>query len=293
MDPRPRWSSILLLFLFLALSACGPATSPPPATSALPNPRLILAATTSTQDSGLLDVLVPLFEKQTGYQVRPVIVGSGAALRMARDGNADVLLVHAPLAEKELMVAGWGRDRFLVMYNDFVILGPAADPAGIRGAPTAGEAFRRIAAAGATFVSRGDDSGTHQLERQLWVQISIDPQGQAWYLESGQGMGTTLSIASEKGGYTLADRGTYLVHREILHLEILVEGDPLLLNVYHVITVNPEKWPGVNYEGALAFARFLTDPATQVLIGQFGVDRVGQPLFIPAAGRSDIESRLP
>ncbi len=275
------------LVLALALSAC----SGDPAGPA--RPTLILATTTSTQDSGLLDVLVPLFEEQTGYRVKTIAVGTGAALQMARDGNADVLLVHAPSAEKRLMEEGWGKDRFLVMHNDFVMVGPAADPAGIRGTPTAAESFRKIAAARATFVSRGDDSGTHQMERQIWASIGVDPEGQAWYLESGQGMGATLAIASEKDAYTLTDRGTYLVSRPSLRLEVLVEGDPILRNVYHVITVNPEKWPGVNYEGARAFARFLVDPATQEIIGQFGVSQFGQPFFYPDAGKTGEELSLP
>ncbi len=277
---------VLSLALLLVMCACTKA----PSSS---NLTLILATTTSTQDSGLLDVLVPLFEKQTGYRVKIIAVGTGAALRMARDGNADVLLVHAPAAEKELMEAGWGRDRFLVMHNDFVIVGPGADPAGIQGLPTAAEAFRRIAAAGATFISRGDGSGTHQMELELWAKAGFDPKGQPWYLESGQGMGATLTIASEKNAYTLTDRATYLAYRASLKLEILAEGDPALLNVYHVITVNPEKWPKVNYEGALAFARFLMDPATQEIIGRFGVERFGQPLFYPDADKTDEELGLP
>jgi len=284
MAKMQRWLLGVSVALILALGTC---------TKAPTKPTLILATTTSTQDSGLLDVLVPLFEKQTGYRVKTVAVGTGAALQMGRDGNADVLLVHAPAAEKEFMEAGWGKDRFLVMHNDFVIVGPGADPAGIRGLPTATEAFRRIAAASATFISRGDASGTHQLELKLWDKAGIDPKGQAWYVESGQGMGATLTIASEKNAYTLTDRATYLAYRTSLKLEILVEGDPALLNVYHVITVNPEKWPKVNYEGALAFARFLIDPATQEIIGRFGVDKFGQPLFYPDANKTDEELGLP
>jgi len=284
MAKMQRWLFGVSVALILALGTC---------TKAPTKPTLILATTTSTQDSGLLDVLVPLFEKQTGYRVKTVAVGTGAALQMGRDGNADVLLVHAPAAEKEFMEAGWGKDRFLVMHNDFVIVGPGADPAGIRGSPTAAEAFRRIAAASATFISRGDASGTHQLELKLWDKAGIDPKRQAWYVESGQGMGATLTIASEKNAYTLTDRATYLAYRTSLKLEILVEGDPALLNVYHVITVNPEKWPKVNYEGALAFARFLIDPATQEIIGRFGVDRFGQPLFYPDANKTDEELGSP
>jgi len=279
------------LILALALSACGRTTSP--AVPAPADPILILTTATGPQDAGLLDVLIPIFEKQTGYRVKTVAVGTGAALQMARNGNADVLLTHAPSAERVLMREGWGRDRLLVMRNDYVIVGPTADPAGIRGMPSAADAFRRIAAARATFISRGDDSGTHQTERQLWASIGLNPDGQAWYLESGQGMGATLAIASAKSAYTLTDLSTYLVGRPHLQLEVLVEGDPVLLNVYHVITVNPERWPGVNYTGARAFARFLVDPATQEIIGRFGVDQFGQPLFYPEAGKTEAELGVP
>ena len=256
------------------------------------NPTLILATTTSTQDSGLLDVLVPMFQDQTGYTVQTIAVGTGAALAMAEEGNADVLLVHAPASEKALMDAGYGKDRFLVMHNDFVIVGPADDPAAIQGTPTAAEAFQKIADAGADFITRGDDSGTNKMEISLWGQTSADPNGQAWYVDSGQGMGATLTITSEKQAYTLTDRATYLANKENLDLEILVEGDAALLNVYHVITVNPETWPLVNYDGGLAFADFMIDPATQAIIGEFGVDKFGQPLFFPDADKTDADLGL-
>ena len=266
----------------------GEAAAPePPA-----NPTLILATTTSTQDSGLLDVLVPMFEEQTDYTVQTVAVGTGAALKMAEEGNADVLLVHAPASEKALMDAGWGKDRFLVMHNDFVIVGPADDPAGIKGTPTAVEAFQKIADASANFITRGDDSGTNKMEISLWGKTNADPNGQAWYIDSGQGMGATLTITSEKQAYTLTDRATYLANKENLDLEILVEGDAALLNVYHVITVNPDKWPKSNYDGALVFARFMIDPATQEVIGNFGVDKFGQPLFFPDADKTDADLGL-
>ena len=283
-----------LLLMMLTLTAClsptgsGQAT-PVAATEAPANPALILATTTSTQDSGLLDVLVPMFEEQTGYTVQTVAVGTGAALKMAEEGNADVLLVHAPAAEKALMEAGWGKDRVLVMHNDFVIVGPADDPAGIKGTPTAVEAFQKIADAGANFITRGDDSGTNKMEISLWGKTSADPNEQAWYIDSGQGMGATLTIASEKQAYTLTDRATFLANKENLDLEILVEGDAALLNVYHVITVNPDKWPKSNYEGAVAFARFMTAPETQAVIGEFGVDKFGQPLFFPDADKTDAD----
>jgi len=274
---------IVVTLLSLGLSACKAAA---PA-----NPNLILSTTTSTQDSGLLDVLVPAFEKQTGYTVKTVAVGSGQALKMGEEGNADVLLVHAPASEKTYMDNGFGSDRRLVMHNDFIIVGPAADPAGIKGKKV-GEAFQTIASSGAPFVSRGDDSGTNKKELEIWKAAGIDPAGQAWYVESGQGMGATLTIASEKAGYTLTDRATYLANKANLQLEIIVEGDASLLNVYHVIVVNPEKWPKINLEGAKAFADYVTSSKGQDIIGSFGKDKYGQALFIPDAGKSEAEVGL-
>lgn len=270
---------LIILSVMVSLSAC--ATQPAAK-------EIILATTTSTQDSGLLDVLIPIFEGRSGYTVKTVAVGTGQALKMGEDGNADVLLVHAPAAEKELMDGGFGAERLLVMHNDFVIVGPADDPAGIKGDVSAVEALVKIASAAAAFVSRGDDSGTHKAELALWKSGEIDPQGD-WYIESGQGMAATLKIAGEKAAYTLTDRATYLATREGLGLEILVEGDPVLLNVYHVITVNPEKWPKVNNAGATAFAQFLIDGETQKVIGEFGVDKYGQPLFFPDADKTDAD----
>ncbi|MEW5938144.1 MAG: substrate-binding domain-containing protein [Chloroflexota bacterium] len=274
-----------LLVLATLLSACG--------TPAPENPNLILATTTSTQDSGLLDVLIPLFEEQTGYVVQTVAVGTGQALKMGEEGNADVLLVHAPSSEKTFMDNGFGKDRALVMHNDFVIVGPASDPASVHSRTNAAGAFVSIFSSGSTFVSRGDESGTHVKEKAIWASVNLSPFDQPWYLETGQGMGATLTIASEKGGYTFTDRATYLANKANLHLEILVEGDNALLNVYHVITVNPDKWPKVNYQGALAFLNFLIDPATQAVIGQFGVDQFGQPLFHPDADKTDADLGLP
>jgi tungstate transport system substrate-binding protein len=258
------------------------------------NPTMILATTTSTQDSGLLDVLVPMFEEQTGYTVQTVAVGTGAALAMAQEGNADVLLVHAPASEIPLMESGDCKDRFLVMHNDFVIVGPADDPAGIQDMEVAADAFAMIAEADAPFISRGDDSGTNKKELSIWGETDYDPNADkpAWYVESGQGMGATLVIASEKEAYTMTDRATYLANHENLDLEILVEGDAVLLNVYHVMTVNPEKWDLVNYDGGLAFANFMIDPATQDVIREFGVDEFGQPLFFPDADKTDADLGL-
>jgi tungstate transport system substrate-binding protein len=287
--------SILILTLFislaLGLSACAGA---PAATPTVPaNPSLILATTTSTQDSGLLDVLIPLFEQQSGFKVQTVAVGSGQAITMGQQGNADVLLVHSPAAEKQFMADGWGKDRALIMHNDFIVVGPAADPAKIKGLAPA-EAFKAIAAASAIFISRGDNSGTNTKELTLWKSAGLDPKGTkaAWYIESGQGMGATLTIASEKSAYTLTDRATYLANQANLQLGILVEKDNALLNVYHVITVDPAKWPKVNYDGATAFLNFMVAPATQEVIGKFGVDKYGQQLFIPDAGKTDADLGL-
>lgn len=279
--------SPILLILFLLVTAC----SPTPAAPA--NPNLILATTTSTQDSGLLDVLIPMFEAESGYTVQTVAVGSGQAMKMGEEGNADVLLVHAPKSEVEFMANGFGKDRALVMHNDFIIVGPAADPSGIKGKMVV-DALKAISAGNGEFVSRGDDSGTHKAELNLWKKAEYDPKSAApaWYLESGQGMGATLTIASEKGAYTMTDRATYLANKDNLQLEILVEGDNALLNVYHVITVNPEKWGTANYDGALAFLNFMIASSTQEVIGKFGVEKYGQPLFYPDADKTDADLGL-
>jgi len=253
---------------------------------------LLLVSTTSTQDSGLLDVLLPAFTTKTGYNVQLVAVGSGQALKIGEQGNSDVILLHSPAAEKEFVANGFGIDRRLVMHNDFVIVGPSSDPAGIR-ATNPAEALKKIFASRVTFVSRGDDSGTHVKELALWNNAGLDPAGQDWYLETGQAQGATLSIASEKGAYALTDRGTFLAYKSNVDLEILVEGDPFLLNVYHVITVNPEKWPNVNLEGARAFADFITSSDGQDIIAGFGVERYGQPLFFPDADKTDADLGLP
>jgi len=281
------WFSAFVVFALL-LAACAPAT---PATPS--NPNLILATTTSTQDSGLLDALIPLFQSESGYTVQTVAVGSGQAMQMGEEGNADVLLVHAPASEVTFMENGFGKDRALVMHNDFIIVGAAADPAGIKGKSVI-NALKLISAGGGTFISRGDDSGTHKAELALWKKAEYDPKAAApaWYLESGQGMGATLIIASEKGAYTLTDRATYLANKANLQLEILVEGDKSLLNVYHVITVNLDKWPKVNYDGATAFLNFMISRSTQEVIGQFGVDKYGQPLFYPDAEKTDADLGL-
>lgn len=247
--------------------------------------NIILATTTSTQDSGLLDVLIPVFEKKTGYFVKTIAVGSGQAMAMGQKGEADVMLVHSPDAEKKFVEEGYGINRRLVMHNDFIIVGPGADPAKIKGVKSSAEALKLIAKAGGLFLSRGDNSGTHAKEKGLWKNAEINPVGQKWYQETGLGMGQTLNVAAEKKGYTLADRGTYLALKKNLGLDILVEGDAALLNIYHVIEVNSAKWPKANAAGAKAFADFMVSKKTQDIIKTFGVDKYGSPLFFPDAGK--------
>jgi tungstate transport system substrate-binding protein len=250
---------------------------------------IILATTTSTQDSGLLDVLLPIFEKETGYFVKTIAVGSGQAMAMGQKGEADVLLVHSPEAEKKFMAEGYGINRRLVMHNDFIIVGPPGDPAKIKGTKSCVESFKKIASARVLFLSRGDNSGTHAKEKAIWEAAGINPEGGKWYQETGLGMGQTLSVAAEKKGTTLADRGTYLALKKNLGLDILVEGDAVLLNIYHVIEVNPAKWPRVNNAGAKSFAGFMVSKETQGIIKTFGVDKFGSPLFFPDAGKKDEE----
>ncbi len=249
---------------------------------------VILSTTTSTQDSGLLDVLVPLFEKKTGLTVKTISVGTGQALALAARGEADVALVHAPSLERKYVEKGKMQNRRLVMYNDFVIIGPEDDPAKIKGMLKAVDAFKRIAETQSRFVSRGDKSGTHLLELGLWKRAGITPTG-AWYIESGQGMGQTLGIANDRRAYTIADRGTWLAFQKRISLPILVEKDKPLLNIYSVMEVNPANGPRVNVAGGKAFADFMVTPDTQAVIKTFGVDKYGQPLFVPIAGKSDAD----
>jgi tungstate transport system substrate-binding protein len=306
------YSLLLVVFLF-GLAACAPVTQAPPATEepaappateapvvteepvaateepekpAPENPELILATTTSTRDSGLLDVLLPIFEEQTGYLVKMIAVGTGEALTMGEEGNADVLMVHAPSSEVAFMENGFGKQRELMMHNDFVLVGPETDLVGIKNAGSAVEALTMIADAQAPFATRADDSGTHKMEVALWGNAGITPEGE-WYIETGQGMADTLKIASEKYAYTLTDRATYLFQMENLDLDILYEGDPIFLNIYHVITVNPDKWPLVNAEAAQAFLEFCISPETQAIIKDYGTDKFGQPLFIADYGKDE------
>jgi len=277
------------------LAACAASTtsvaspSPAPATATpLPSPArpdLLLSTTTSTQDSGLLDVLIPDFEKKTGYKVKTSAVGTGAALAIGARGDADVVLVHAPSLEVDFMKQGNGDRRLFVMHNDFIVVGPPSDPAKIKGKPVL-DALKALAAAQATFISRGDNSGTDVLEKSLWKQAGITP-AKPWYVEAATGMGQTLQIASEKNAYTITDRATYLSQKSHLQLDIINGGDPPLLNYYHVITVSPTKFPKVNFAGANAFADYLVHPDTQKIIAAFGADKYGQALFFPDAGKTD------
>ncbi len=267
------------LAVLVSLTACGGTDQEAGSTT---EKSLILATTTSTEDSGLLDELLPAFTADTGWHVKPLAVGSGQAIELGRRGEADVLLVHSPKAEEEFVAEGTAGDRRLVMHNDFVLVGPPEDPAGIRGVPAA-EAMRNIATAQAGFVSRGDESGTHAREQQLWEQNAIVPSGQ-WYRSTGQGMGATLRVASETAAHTLTDRATYLSQQATLEIEVLTEGDKALLNIYHVIELTERAGDRVQPDGAKAFADWLVGPAAQRLIGEFGGE---QPLFVPDAGKDE------
>jgi tungstate transport system substrate-binding protein len=242
---------------------------------------LILASTTSTQDSGLFDVLIPAFnEVFPQYNVKVVAVGSGEALKLGETGDADVLLVHSPAAEEQFMKDGFGVDRKAVMYNDFIIVGPADDPAGIKGSTSATEAFKKIADSQSLFYSRGDKSGTNSKELALWKAANITPSGD-WYQTTGQGMGETLTIADQKSGYTLSDRATWLSKKEALqNLPLLVEGDKALFNQYHVITAKAAK----EVQGGNDFMNWIVSPdAQQNVIAPFGKEEFGQSLFVPNA----------
>jgi len=278
---------LLLLTLLTAvapLAACGDDDNGGEANSQSERP-LILATTTSTQDSGLLDVLVPAFERESGRHVKTVAVGSGEALELGSRGEADVLLVHSPDDEEAFMETGKADTRRLVMHNDFVIVGPPDDPAGIKGMSST-EALRRIAEHEAPFMSRGDDSGTHNLELKLWEAAGVKPSG-SWYQETGQGMGATLRIADQKRAYTISDRGTHLSTEDSTDLDVLVESEPRLLNVYHVIDVDPSAGPRVNAAGGEAFAEWIVSPPAQRMIGAFGRKEFGRPLFVPDAGKTE------
>jgi tungstate transport system substrate-binding protein len=282
MRMRIRFTSLLCAFL-IGVVALGDGRGGEPQQR-----NVILSTTTSTQDSGLLDVLIPLFEKQSGYVIKTVSVGTGQALALAAKGDADVALVHAPSLEKQYVTERKLLNRRLVMYNDFVLIGPKEDPAKIKSVKTAIAAVRLIEQSRSRFVSRGDNSGTHNLEKLLWKQAGIEPKG-SWYIEAGQGMGATLGIANERNAYTLTDRGTYLALAKRVELPILVEGDKALLNIYSVMEVNPANGPRINAAGGKAFADFLVSPQTQAVIGNFGKEKFAQPLFVPVAGKREDE----
>lgn len=253
------------------------ASTPPPG-----GEELILATTTSTENSGLLDVLIPLYERATGDKVKVIAVGSGAAMQMGERGDADVLLVHSPKAEETFMAAGNGESRKRVMYNDFVIVGTPEDRAGIKGGRDAAAAMAAIARTESSFISRGDNSGTHAAEKDLWAAAGLKvPAGASWYTETGQGMEATLTITAERRGYTLTDRATWLATADPKRLPLLVEGDAKLFNVYHVIVVSPARHDRVHVQAARRFSDFLLASSTQKAIAEFGKDRFGVSLFIP------------
>jgi tungstate transport system substrate-binding protein len=279
---RRRASFFFLQVLLLGLMVVEKATA------AESNKNVILSTTTSTQDSGLLDVLIPLFEQQTGYSVKTISVGTGQALAMAAKGDADVALVHAPSLEKQYVADGKLLNRRLVMYNDFVIIGPKEDPAKIKSAKTALAALKLIEQSKSSFVSRGDNSGTHNVEKSLWKEAGIAPKGD-WYIEAGQGMGATLGIANERNAYTMTDRGTLLALSKRVNLPILIEGDKALLNIYSVMEMNPANGPRINATGGKAFADFMVAPQTQNIIKSFGMEKFGQSLFVPVAGKKEEE----
>ena len=264
--------TLLSIFILASLGgACGLSTKR----------SMILVTTTSTYDSGLLDAIIPRFEEENNVKVAVIAVGTGQALTLGSKGDADVVLVHAPELEQKFVDDGFGIDRRYIMYNDFVILGPVDDPAGIRGLSSAAEAFRRIASFGSEFASRGDESGTHTKEKQIWNLAGIETlEGEAWYLSLGQGMGGTLTTANEKKTYTLSDRGTYL-SRNNLDLVVLVEGDEVLFNPYHAMRLNPERFPDSPAELSRLFIDYLVSPETQLAIGEFGIEKYGEALFTP------------
>jgi tungstate transport system substrate-binding protein len=282
--PKRRVTVLTLALPTLIVALHAPLSAPPQSR------EILLATTTSTRDAGLLDTLLPIFERETGYQVKVIAVGSGQALALGRRGDADVVLAHAPAAERVLVDSGYLVHRRLVMHNDFLVVGPSADPVGLRGLTDPLAALRRFTAGRGTFVSRGDQSGTHKLEQRLWQLCGVTPPASAsgsWYLESGQGMAATLQMADEKRAYTITDRATYLAWRDQLQLEPMVEGDTLLYNVYHVMEVNPKNAPRVNVPGGRALAEWFVSPETQRRIGEFGRSRFGMSLFVPDAGKKD------
>lgn len=288
--PLARWApAVLAAFAVLFATACSDSDSekdPGPEKDTRIGGSMILATTTSTQDSGLLDVLVPAFKEATGVEVKVIAVGTGAALEMAAKGDADAVLTHAPASEKKYVDSGDLVEGKLVMHNDFIIVGPPSDPARIKGLKDLNAAMKAVAGTG-PFISRGDDSGTHKKELELWKAAGVDLATVKSREETGQGMGATLNIANERNGYTLTDRATYLSLKKNLNLEILFEGAKPLLNIYHVFLVSPTKHTGVKEPQGRAFVEFMVAARTQELIGAFGKDKFGEPLFVPDAGKSE------
>lgn len=276
MSLNHKLKSLLGISLASCLLWITPVSAAPDASSTI----IRMATTTSTENSGLLNYLLPRFTDATGYKVHVIAVGTGKALRMGRDGDVDVVLVHAPAAEKMFVDEGYGEKRYPVMYNDFVIIGPANDPAGINKASDAADAMTRIADQSAIFVSRGDDSGTHKKEKTLWKHAQLTPIG-SWYREAGQGMGKVIQIASELNGYTLADRGTWIAYQNKTSLKLLFQGDPVLHNPYGIIAVNPKRYPDANHVGAQALIDWMTSKDGQTLVGDYRI--AGFQLFTPSA----------
>lgn len=283
--------TLVLLLILATLVGCGPKEAPaeqPAAEAPVEQPvqtpagSIILSTTTSTQDSGLLDFLLPIFTEDTGIEVKTVAVGTGKALQMGRDGEADILLVHAKPDELTFVEEGHGTERHDVMYNDYILVGPGEDPLGLKESNPNNilEGLKTISAEGAVFVSRGDDSGTHKKELAIWKEAGIEPAGE-WYLSAGAGMGDVLKIASEKQGYTISDRATYLAQKDNLDLDIIIEGDENLFNQYGIIPVDPNKNENINNDGAIEFMNWMISEKGQSLIQEFGVEEYGQPLFIP------------
>lgn len=284
---------LTILLLFSLMTACSPATGPAPAEGSvgedelpeLAKAEMILATTTSTENSGLLEFILPNFIEKYGIEVKVVAVGTGAALQMGVDGEADVLLAHAKAQEEELVAAGHGLERFDVMYNDFIIIGPPNDPAGLADNAAADvlSGFKRIAESEVTFVSRGDNSGTHIMEGKLWGELGMKEPTEDWYISAGQGMGDVILMSNELEGYTLTDRATYLSMRENIELIIVVEEDPKLFNQYGVIAVNPQKGDHINGKAAALFVEWILSEETQQLIAEYGVEEFGMPLFFSNA----------
>lgn len=272
--------------LLLPLGVLAATFGPPGAAQQVNTAEVIVLTTTTTQDSGILGALEAAFAKRSGLKVKTIVAGSGDILKQGARGEGDVLLTHSPQAEKDWMAQANGTSRRLVMYNDFVIIGPPADPAGIKGL-RAPEALKKIAASRSPFVSRGDQSGTHVRELAVWKRAGIEPKGQSWYRETGQGQGLTMEVASQQQAYAFTDRGTYLANARRLGLPVLVENDPALYNVYHVMPANPARFPRVNAKGGQAFADWLLSPEAQGLIAGFGRERYGRALFVPLAGKTE------